>query len=94
MKNKFLLDVRSPQEFQEVHIKNSVNIPLNQIPDNIEKIRQISKPILIICQQGPRAYKAQKLLRQNDITNTEVLEGGIEKHIIKPNKIYKRKTTK
>jgi rhodanese-related sulfurtransferase len=83
MKDKFLLDVRSPQEFQESHIKNSINIPLNQIPDNIEKIRQISKPILIICKLGPRAHKAQEFLAQNNIMNTKILEGGIEKHNIK-----------
>ena len=84
MKDNFLLDVRSPQEFQEAHIKNSINIPLNQLPDNIEKIRKISKPILLICHLGPRAYKAQEFLTQNNITNTEVLEGGIEKHSITP----------
>lgn len=80
MKDKFLLDVRSPQEFQEAHIENSVNIPLNQISDNIEKLRKIKEPILIICRSGARAHAAQDFLTQNQITNTKILEGGLMKH--------------
>ena len=86
MKDKFLLDVRTPEEFQEDHIKNSVNTPLNQISDNLEKLRQIKQPIILICKSGIRAHKAQEILAQNNITNTEVLEGGMEKHSIKSHK--------
>lgn len=76
----FLLDVRTPEEFQEVKIKDSINIPLNQIADNLEKLREVAETILIICRSGGRAGIAQDFLHQNNITNTKVLEGGIMKH--------------
>lgn len=80
MKNTFLLDVRTPAEFQESHIENSVNIPMNEIPNSLEKIKQIEQPILIICRSGARAHAVQDFLTNQGITNTEVLEGGILEH--------------
>ncbi|MBS3087773.1 rhodanese-like domain-containing protein [Candidatus Pacearchaeota archaeon] len=80
MKNHFLLDVRTQEEFNESHIPGSTLIPLNEIPANLEKLRKISKPILIICRSGSRAHAAQDYLKNQGITNTKVLEGGILKH--------------
>jgi rhodanese-related sulfurtransferase len=80
MKNQFLLDVRTPQEFETSHIKGSINIPMNEIPSNLEKLRRIKEPILIICRSGSRAQTVQNFLTQNKIENTKVLEGGILKH--------------
>jgi len=80
MKNYFLLDVRTPEEFDESHVPNSTLIPMNEIPNNLEKLRQIKQTILIICRSDARANAVQDYLRQNNITNTEVLEGGILRH--------------
>ncbi len=79
-KNQFLLDVRTPQEFHESHVKNSINIPMNEIPNNLKKLSNIKETILIICRSGARAHTIQDFLIQNNITNTKVLEGGILKH--------------
>jgi rhodanese-related sulfurtransferase len=80
MKNQFLLDVRTPEEFQESHIPGSKLIPMNEIPDNIEEIKDIKQEILIICRSGARAEAVQGFLIRNNITNTKVLEGGILEH--------------
>lgn len=80
MANQFLLDVRTTAEFEEGHIKGSINIPMNEIPLNLEKLRNIKETILIICRSGARAHAVQDFLSQNKITNTSVLEGGILEH--------------
>ena len=78
MENKYyLLDVRTPQEFNESHVPNSTLIPMDEIPTNLEKLKKIKKPILIICRSGARAHAVQDFLSQNNITNTSVLRGGI-----------------
>ena len=83
-KDYFLLDVRTQQEFNEAHIPNSINIPMNEIPANLEKLSKINIPILLICRSGSRAHTVQDFLTQNKIINTKVLEGGILKHGIGP----------
>ncbi|MFH0808362.1 MAG: rhodanese-like domain-containing protein [archaeon] len=77
MKSQFLLDVRTPQEFKKSHIPNSTLIPMNEIPNNLEKLKNIKQQILIICRSGTRAKAVQDYLQENGITNTKVLEGGI-----------------
>ncbi|NPE26876.1 rhodanese-like domain-containing protein [Methanococcoides sp. SA1] len=73
----FLLDVRTPEEFNESHIKGSTLIPMNEIPNNLEKLRNTKQEILLICRSGARAKAVQDFLEENNITNTKVLEGGI-----------------
>ena len=80
MEKHFLLDVRTPQEFREEHIAGSINIPMNEIPRNLQKLKGIKEDILIICRSGSRAHAVQDFLRENKITNTKVLEGGIIEH--------------
>jgi phage shock protein E len=77
LQNYFLLDVRTPQEFSEARIPNSELIPMNEIPNNLEKLSRIKKPILIICRSGARATHVKDCLKENGISNTEVLSGGI-----------------
>ena len=80
----FLLDVRTPGEFNQRHIDGSVNIPMDEIPDNLDKIRGIKERIVIICHSGARAHSVENFFRQNGITNTEVLEGGVMVHGFSP----------
>jgi len=81
---QYLLDVRTPEEFSSGHIENSTNIPMQEIPNNIQTISNIKQPILIICRSGARAHVVQDFLTQNNIVNTKVLEGGILKHGTQP----------
>ena len=80
MKNQFLLDVRTLEEFSQSHMKDSMNIPMDEVPNRLEEISKIKEEILIICRSGARAHAVQDFLTQNDITNTKVLEGGLLEH--------------
>lgn len=58
----FIVDVRSPQEFQEGHIQNAVNIPLDQIEEIVDQASK-DEIILVYCRSGNRsAQAAQKLV--------------------------------
>lgn len=73
-----LLDVRSPAEFETSRIDGAVNIPLNELPAHAAKLRnEHSYPLVLICQTGPRAEQAGKLLRERGLDNIIVLDGGM-----------------
>ena len=68
-----IIDVRSKGEFQQGHLKGSVNIPLKNLQDNISKIRK-DKPVITCCASGARSSAAKGILRSNGFT--EVYNGG------------------
>jgi phage shock protein E len=69
----FLVDVRTPAEFEGGHVKGSVNIPLDSISFQLEKFRD-KKNVIVFCRSGNRSGQAKFILEQNGITN--VTNGG------------------
>lgn len=68
-----LLDVRTPMEFAGQRVKGSVNIPLDQLPSQLGKVKG-KKHIIVFCQSGGRSRQAKTLLERNGFTN--VTNGG------------------
>jgi phage shock protein E len=68
-----IIDVRSKAEFQQGHLKNSVNIPLDKIDQSIKKIDK-NKPVITCCASGMRSAAAKKVLKSNGFT--QVYNGG------------------
>ncbi len=69
----FLVDVRTPAEFKDGHVKGSVNIPLNTIPSQLSKFKN-KKNIIVCCLSGGRSSQAKSILEQNGFSN--VINGG------------------
>lgn len=69
----FLVDVRTPGEFLDGHVKGSVNIPLDTIPRQLEKFKN-KKNIIVFCRSGARSSQAKTILMQNGFPN--VINGG------------------
>jgi rhodanese-related sulfurtransferase len=69
----YLVDVRTPEEFAAGHVKGSVNIPLDRIPENLSKFKGKSH-IVVFCRSGNRSRQAKAFLNQNGFTN--VTNGG------------------
>jgi len=70
-----IIDVRPAYAFdQHGRIPGSVNIPLDRIPINIERIRSMKRPVVLCCQYGEDCDKAAKMLRDKGIT--KVYNGG------------------
>jgi rhodanese-related sulfurtransferase len=73
-----LLDVRTPGEYEAVHIRGSYNVPLDSLGEHAAEIRTtISDPVVLVCQSGARARRAEDALRQCSMTNLHVLDGGV-----------------
>ena len=69
----FLVDVRSPSEFADGNVKNSVNIPVDQIENQIAKFKD-KKHIVVFCRSGMRSSMAKATLEKNGFSN--VTNGG------------------
>lgn len=73
----YLLDVRTPYEFDRGHIDGSVNIELDELRNRIDEI-SVSKdtPIYVICRAGLRAYTAIRILKAHGFKKLYNLSGG------------------
>lgn len=61
-KEYVIIDVRTKEEYKEGHIKDSINIPYNEIDKNIEIDKE--KIIFVYCRSGSRSKIAQETLTQ------------------------------
>jgi rhodanese-related sulfurtransferase len=73
-----VIDVRTGGEFETAHIPGSYNVPLDTLGEHREEIRRhVSETIVLVCQSGNRAAKAEKKLAEIGMGNVHVLQGGI-----------------
>jgi rhodanese-related sulfurtransferase len=68
-----ILDVRSKGEYQNGHIKGSINISVDTLANNLGKLKK-DKPIITCCASGMRSASAKSLLKSKGFT--EVHNGG------------------
>lgn len=63
-KGAVIIDVRSPNEFNEGHVKNALNIPLQDFENRMEELMAIEKPIILCCKSGARSGQALSILKK------------------------------
>jgi hydroxyacylglutathione hydrolase len=75
-----VLDVRKPTEFAEGHVKDALNIPVNDLTDplNIASLEE-DQNIYVHCQGGYRSMIATSLLKREGIHNLRNIVGGFNK---------------
>ena len=75
-----VVDVRTPAEFATVHIRGAYNVPLDTLAEHAAELRaHVDEPLILVCQSGQRARKAETLLRTAGIERLHLLEGGIQR---------------
>jgi hydroxyacylglutathione hydrolase len=75
-----VVDVRKPAEFAEGHVKNALNIPLNDMTDPLNMARlEEDQNIYVHCQGGYRSVIATSLLKRQGIHNLRNIVGGWNK---------------
>lgn len=68
-----IVDVRTHSEFCGGNVVDSINIPLNEIPERIEELKALKAPLILCCASGGRSGQAQQFLSQHGI---ECYNGG------------------
>ena len=77
--NVVLLDVRSPQEFNEGHFEGAINIPTYELKYKAHILLTNKDSIIIAyCTFGIRSKKALKILKKLGYKNIYHLESGID----------------
>ena len=68
-----ILDVRTKEEYDAEHIKNAILIPLQVLPQNLDKVKTLPSPIVAYCRSGRRSGIATKILNKAGV---ETYNGG------------------
>ena len=71
-----LLDVRTPQEYQEGHIPESKNMPLQQLNNVVSVVKNKDIPLFVYCYSGVRSRQATGMLQHMGYTKVKNI-GGI-----------------
>lgn len=71
-----LIDVRTPLEFADTHIKGAVNIPAPELRTRYKELHH-DKPAYLICSTGNRSSLAASILRQHDFKEVYNVAGGM-----------------
>ena len=73
-----VLDVRTPGEFDTVHVPGTYNVPLDLLREHRDEIlSHLDQDVVLVCRSGQRATHAEDTLRRAGLTNVHVLDGGI-----------------
>ncbi|HTL80408.1 MAG TPA: rhodanese-like domain-containing protein [Bacteroidia bacterium] len=72
-KNATIVDVRTREEFSGGNVAGSVNIPLNEIPQRMEELKNLGSPLVLCCASGNRSGQAHRYLSQHGV---ECYNGG------------------
>lgn len=72
------LDVRSPQEFEQIHLddKRMKLLPLGQLRAKLGELPH-DKEIIVFCKVSLRGYEAQRILEGAGFDNVRFMDGGI-----------------
>ncbi len=74
-----ILDVRTPDEYEEAHIPKAKNIDIYKGQGFLDEVNTLdkSKEYYVYCRSGARSAQACALMQQQGFENTYNLLGGI-----------------
>ncbi len=72
----FFLDVRSAEEWAQIHIANSKLIPLDELKSRLGELPQ-DQDIVLVCLSGKRSKEGLAVLQQAGFERAFCMEGGI-----------------
>jgi rhodanese-related sulfurtransferase len=72
-----LLDVREPNEYEEIHAQNTRHIPLGQLSSRFHEITlDKNQSIAVICRSGVRSATAVQILQEAGFNKVCNIKGG------------------
>jgi len=69
------VDVRTPEEYAKGHAARAINIPLNELPEKLDRLEK-NEPVYVICQTGRRSKEASEILVKNGYNWVFNVSGG------------------
>ena len=78
-KDFLLVDVRTNDEWEDVHIDGARHFPRNRIYREMNNLGK-SKRIVIYCQNGIASFRAMCLLRHSGFNKAQSMRGGIKQY--------------
>jgi rhodanese-related sulfurtransferase len=72
----FILDVREPSEWDEIHVPGSTLIPLGQLESSLNQVPKDQK-VVVICRSGNRSQTGRDILTSAGFENVTSVSGGI-----------------
>jgi len=73
-----LLDVRTDDEFVTGHIPNAINIPVDELEERIDELKDKYEKILVYCKSGRRSVVACEILESYDYANIYNMGGVVD----------------
>jgi rhodanese-related sulfurtransferase len=71
-----VLDVRTPEEYAEGHIKEAKLLPLQELEARLDELDK-DTPYVLICRSGNRSGQAQEILKAAGFVKTYNTLGGM-----------------
>lgn len=71
----FIVDIRERREYENGHIKGTVNIPLSELRERYKEIPK-DKPVYLHCRTGQRSYNAAVALKNLGFDNVTNITGS------------------
>jgi rhodanese-related sulfurtransferase len=72
----FILDVREPFEWEELHIPEATLIPLAQLSGRVDELPK-DQEIVVVCRSGNRSLEARQILLNAGFTKVTSMAGGM-----------------
>jgi len=71
-----IVDVRTVAEFENKHIPNAINVPLDSLRERLDELSR-EREVWVVCGVGQRAYNATRILQQHGF-HVKNLSGGMQ----------------
>jgi rhodanese-related sulfurtransferase len=72
----FILDVRTPEEWNEFHVPGSTLIPIDELPKRVAEVPK-DQEVVVVCRSGNRSATGRDVLLKAGYPQVTSLAGGL-----------------
>jgi rhodanese-related sulfurtransferase len=72
----YVLDVRQPEEWNQVHIPGTTLIPLGELQNRLDEVPK-GKDVVVVCRSGNRSQQGRDILLNAGFDQVTSMAGGV-----------------
>ncbi len=76
----FVVDVRTPREYQQYHIPDAILLPTDEFADRFRRELNEDDEIILVCEHGIRSEAAASFLAGQQFENVATMTGGMSRY--------------